>query len=64
MWIKRNIAMLYGVGYSKGFINGFLSWYLSLRLYDWGLAVFAAVGLWLKSWTPSPIWRGAIWRTK
>ena len=45
MWIKRNIAMLYGVGYSKGFINGFLSWYLSLRLYDWGLAVFAAVRL-------------------
>ncbi|AEA13329.1 hypothetical protein TUZN_1869 [Thermoproteus uzoniensis 768-20] len=44
-WIKRNVAILYGVGYSKGFINGFLSWYLSLRLYDWGLGVFAVVRL-------------------
>lgn len=44
-WIKRNVAILYGVGYSKGFINGFLSWYLSLLLYNWGLAVFAAVRL-------------------
>ncbi|MGC8582084.1 MAG: MFS transporter [Thermoproteus sp.] len=44
-WIKRNVAILYGVGYSKGFINGFLTWYLSLKLYDWGLAVFAVVRL-------------------
>ena len=39
------MAILYGVGYSKGFVNGFLTWYLSLLLYNWGLAVFAAVRL-------------------
>ena len=44
-WIRRNVAILYGVGYSKGFVNGFLTWYLSLLLYNWGLAVFAAVRL-------------------
>ncbi|AFA38994.1 hypothetical protein Pogu_0967 [Pyrobaculum oguniense TE7] len=44
-WIRRDVAILYSVDYSKGFINGFLSWYLLLLLYNWGLAVFAAVRL-------------------
>ncbi|WP_258870388.1 hypothetical protein [Pyrobaculum aerophilum] len=64
MWIKRNIAILYGVGYSKSFINGFLSWYLSLRLYDWGLAVFAAVRLVAQVLDSLANLAGAIWRTK